>query len=306
MDFQGLLELLVINVVVVSQIWIQHLQCMQIVGHCYLRGGSELEPELGGLLYTALVVALAEIEQEFQYKMSGVYGYRIPEIEGIGLFTIQNDYFRIFFLCEGLYGRGIPYLAGKRISRNVKNLFDQLEATVPVDTCKSVHQTEEGSFWFNLMCLSGFGGNIAIKEMEKVYPLRYVRIKVDRTNSHDVNVVRLESAELGTLGYGWEDKLKMVSSKIEGIFGKPQSSFLVYEALFKQIKEFIPDFDPNTIILTYQRTVLLEPRSALVAFLSLESNELTIRYCLPVPEGLFIEGDQSIRPYLRSLLFDPL
>ena len=80
---------------VVSQIWVQHLHCMQIIGHCYLRGGSELEPELGGLLYTALVVTLAEIEQEFQYKMSGVYGYRIPEIEGIGLFTIQNDYFRI-------------------------------------------------------------------------------------------------------------------------------------------------------------------------------------------------------------------
>ena len=73
-----------------------------------------------------------------------------------------------------------------------------------------------------------------------------------------------------------------------------------------QIKEFIPDFSPNTVIITYQRTVLLEPRSALVAFLSLESNELTIRYCLPVPEGLIIEGDQSVRPYLKSLLFDPL
>lgn len=292
--------------VVVSQIWVQHLQCMQIIGHCYLRGGSELEPELGGLLYTALVVALSEIEQEFQYKMSGVYGYRIPEIQGIGLFTIQNNLFRIFFLVEGLYGRGVPYLAGKRISRKVKELFNQLEAKIPVDSCRSVHQVEEGSFWFDLMCSLGFGGNIAIKEMERIFPLRFVRIKVNRMEDHNVEVVRLESADLGTLGYGWQDKLELVTSKIEGIYGKPQSSFLVYEALFKQIKEFIPEFNPNTIILTYQKTVLLEPRSALVAFLSLKSDELTIRYCLPVPEGLYIEGDQSILPYLRSLFFDPI
>ena len=279
---------------------------MQIIGHCYLRGGSELEPELAGSLYTALVVALSEIEQEFQYKMSGVYGYRIPEIEGIGLFTIQNNHFRIFFLCEGLWGRGIPYLAGKKISRNVKGLFDQLDRLIPSDSCSKVHRVEQGSFWFDLMCSHGFMGQIIIKEMDRVFPLRYVRIRVNRKEDHDVEVVRLESAELGTLGYGWIDKIKMVASKIEGIYGKPQSSFLVYEALFMQIKEFIPDFSPNTVIITYQRTVLLEPRSALVAFLSLESNELTIRYCLPVPEGLIIEGDQSIRPYLKSLLFDPL
>lgn len=261
---------------------------------------------MAGSLFTALVVALSEIEQEFHYKMSGVYGYRIPEIEGIGLFTIQNDYFRIFFLCEGLYGKGIPYLSGKSISQNVKKLFAQLNELIPSDSCRKVHRAEQGSFWFDLMCSLGFGGNIEIKEVENVYPLRYVCIKVNRLNLRDVNVIRLESAELGTLGYGWADKIKMVASKIEGIYGKPQSSFLVYEALFKQIKEFIPDFEPNTIIITYQRTVLLEPESALVAFLTLKPDQLTIRYCLPIPEGLFMEGLQSIRPYLRSLLFDPL
>ncbi|MHA2225183.1 MAG: hypothetical protein ACXAC8_08255 [Candidatus Hodarchaeales archaeon] len=292
---------------VVSQIWVQHLQCTQIIGHCYLRGGSTMEPELGGLLYTALVVALADIEQSHKYLMSGVYGYKIPEIEGIGLFTIQNDYFRIFFLCEGLYGRGIPYLAGKGISSKINKLFNRLETLTPVDTCKSVHQAEEGSFWFSMMCSLGFGGQVTIKEMERVYPLRYVQIAVNRQNTHDINVVRLESAELGTLGYGFQDKLKIVSSKIEGIYGKPQSSFLVYEALFKQIKEFIPDFEPNTIILTYQKTTILEPSNALVAFLSLSrSDELTIRYCIPVPEGLSIEGDRFTHSYLQSLLFDPL
>ncbi|UCE14177.1 MAG: hypothetical protein JSV04_03120, partial [Candidatus Heimdallarchaeota archaeon] len=260
----------------------------------------------GGSLYTVLVLALSDIEQEFQYKMSGVYGYRIPEVEGIGLFTIQNDQFRIFFLCEGLYGRGIPYLAGKKISQKVAKLFDQLEILIPFDSCHQVHQAEEGSFWFDLMCSLGFGGNIHIKEMETIYPLRFVRIKVDRLDNNDVNVVRLESAELGSLGFGWVEKIQMVSSKIEGIYGKPQSSFLVYEALFKQIKEFIPDFEPNSIIITYQKTVLLEPQNALVAFLSLESNELTIRYCLPLPEGFFIEGAHTSLSYLRSLFFDPL
>ncbi|MFX0050464.1 MAG: hypothetical protein ACFFAJ_00535 [Candidatus Hodarchaeota archaeon] len=48
--------------VVVSQIWIQHLNCMQIIGHTHLRIGSEIEPELGGTLYTALLTALSQIE----------------------------------------------------------------------------------------------------------------------------------------------------------------------------------------------------------------------------------------------------
>ena len=60
---------------------------MAIIGPRHLRVGSELEPELGGSLYTALVISLAEIEKSHQYAMSGIYGYRIPH-EGIGLFTV--------------------------------------------------------------------------------------------------------------------------------------------------------------------------------------------------------------------------
>lgn len=43
-------------VVIVSQIWIQHLHCTQIIGHCHLRAGSEIDPFLGGSLFTAMVV----------------------------------------------------------------------------------------------------------------------------------------------------------------------------------------------------------------------------------------------------------
>ena len=90
--------------VVVSQIWVQCIRCMSIIGHVHLRVGSELEPELGGSLYTALVLALSEIEQFekalHQYAVSGVYGYRIPDNEGIGLFTVQRRNFRIFFFVK--------------------------------------------------------------------------------------------------------------------------------------------------------------------------------------------------------------
>ncbi len=146
--------------VVLSQIWVQHLHCTQIIGHCHLRTGSEIDPFLGGNLFTALVNTLADVEQEFKYTLSGFNGYRIPEIEGIGLFTVSNRRFRIFFLCEGFFHRGIPYLAGKEISRKIEKLFDQLEKKIPTDNCPLVHRLEDSYYWFDLMCSIGFGGEI--------------------------------------------------------------------------------------------------------------------------------------------------
>ena len=157
--------------VVVSQIWIQHLHCTQIIGHCHLRAGSEIDPFLGGSLFTAMVIALADVEQEFRFTMSGFYGYRIPEIEGIGLFTVSNKNFRIFFLCEGLYKKGIPYLAGKEISKKLEELFRQLEQKLPHDTCSLAHRLEDGYYWFDLMCSIGFGGEIQVETIQEVFPL---------------------------------------------------------------------------------------------------------------------------------------
>ncbi len=129
--------------VVVSQIWVQCTRCISIIGHVHLRVGSELEPELGGSLYTALVVALSEMEQSEptrqQYAVSGVYGYRIPDNEGIGLFTVQSANFRIFFLCEGLYGRGIPFLSGMKIGKKLRKLFFRLEEIITQDHCYQLH-----------------------------------------------------------------------------------------------------------------------------------------------------------------------
>ncbi len=290
---------------VVSQIWIQHLHCTQIIGHCHLRAGSEIDPFLGGSLFTAMVIALADVEQEFKYTMSGFYGYRIPEIEGIGLFTVSNKHFRIFFLCEGLYKKGIPYLPGKKISKKIEELLRRLEQKLPHDTCSLAHRLEDGYYWFDLMCSIGFGGEIQVEIIQEVFPLRSVSIHTQwgRAKGDDVSIIRIESSELGSLGYGWKDRDEMVSSKIEGIFTKPQRSFVVYNTLFTQIKEFIPEFEPNTIVLTYQHQAASRPQTALVAFLSIKYNILDIRYCIPIAEDIGLEGTNT-EAYLRSLFFD--
>ncbi|UCE14346.1 MAG: hypothetical protein JSV04_04010 [Candidatus Heimdallarchaeota archaeon] len=292
--------------VVVSQIWVQCLQCMAIIGHCHIRVGSELEPELGGSLYTALVIALSEIEQSpvhEQYAMSGVYGYRVPD-EGIGLFTVQRGHFRVFFLCEGLYSRGIPFLSGKKISKRLKNFFDQLERTITQDHCYLAHESEEDEyFWFNLIFSAGLGENIPLEELETIFPLRLVKIKVIKTDDKPITQ-SLESSELGTLGYGWGDIDQLVEQKVQGIFNKPQFSFFIYESLFHQIVEFVPDFKPNTIILSYH-TGDLQEDVGLIAMITFRENELNIRYCLPILLGLELEGSHKVQNYLRSMFLEP-
>ena len=295
--------------VVVSQIWIQHLSCMQIIGHCHLRVGSELEPALGGTLYTALVTALSEIEPPPNiYIMSGVYGFRIPNNEGIGFFTIQNKNFRIFFLCEGLFGQGIPYLAGTAISKRIRSLFKWLEREITVEDCKIAHVSkQEDTFWFDLIVSLGFGRNIPIEQYEKIYPLRYIEINASRSAENEVIINNLETSEIAApISIGWEHIDQVIAAKIQGIFSRPHFSFLVYEALFNQISEFVPDFQPNTIILTYSRGDLLENQSSIVSFLSINQSTLSIRYCLPMPRIVEIEGSQKVHLFLRSIYLNSL
>ena len=290
--------------VVVSQIWIQHLNCKSIIGHCHLRLGSDLEPILGGSLYTALVTALSEIEPPPNiYVMSGVYGFRIPDNEGIGFFTIQNKNFRIFFLCEGLFGRGIPYLAGTAISRRIRNLFAWLDSEISTDDCEIAHASnQDDSSWFDLIVSLGFGRNIPIDQYEKIYPLRYIEIHASRTSENEVVVNNLETSEMAAqLSYGWDHIDEVIANKIQGIFSRPHFSFLVYESLFNQISEFLPEFQPNTIILTYSRGDLLVNQSSIASFLTITENSLTIRYCLPMSRELEVEGSQSVHSFLRSI-----
>ncbi len=291
--------------VVISQIWIQHLHCTQIIGHCHLRTGSALEPELAGGLYSAMVIALADVEQEYQFTMSGVYGFKIPDIEGIGLFTVSNKYYRVFFLCEGLYKKGIPYLAGKKITKQINHLFDQLQERSDPSSCELIHQLEEGSYWFDLMCSTGFAGEIQLETIEEVFPLYSVAIHTKSHLPSENAIFRLESYILGSLGYGWKEQDDMVATKVEGIFREPQRSFEVYTTLFKQIREFSPQFEPNTIVLTYHPALRPQTTNFLIAFLSLKDDTLNIRYCIPSSAGLGIKGTPT-GVFLKSLYLETL
>ncbi|MFX0172401.1 MAG: hypothetical protein ACFE9L_10805 [Candidatus Hodarchaeota archaeon] len=163
----------------------------------------------------------------------------------------------------------------------------------------------DGVFWFNLIVSLGFGEQIPIEELEVVYLLKYAHMNAKREETHEVKIEALETADLGrSLGYGFEIIDELISSKVQGIISEPQFSFLIYKALFHQIREFVPDFHPNTIILTYSRGDFTKSQISLVAFLSLHKDELTIRYCLPMQSEAEIEGTYLISPYIRSLLFD--
>ncbi|MHA2172412.1 MAG: hypothetical protein ACXAB7_21280 [Candidatus Kariarchaeaceae archaeon] len=292
--------------VVISQIWVQHLQCTQIIGHCHLRAGSALDPDLAANLYSAMIIVLADVEQEFQYTMSGVYGYRIPDLEGIGLFTVADKYYRIFFLCEGLYKKGIPYLAGKKISKKINQLFAQLSKKTDSVSCKLTHRLESGSYWFDLLCSIGFGGEIEVDTIREIYPLYNVAIHTkSHLSSDNLNIFRLESSILGSLGYGFKDRDRIFETKIEGIFREPQRSFEVYSTLFKQIREISPTFEPNTLILTYHPTNRPRTANALIAILSLNIETLNIRYCIPVTPGFGIDGTTT-DAYLRTLYLESL
>lgn len=68
--------------------------------------------------------------------------------------------------------------------------------------------------------------------------------------------------------------------------------------------EYVPDFVPNTIILSYYTGDLQEDVS-LIALITFRNNELNIRYCLPMLHGLEIEGSYKVQNYLRSLFLVP-
>jgi hypothetical protein len=287
------------NMAVVSQIWIQHLRCGQIIGHCHFRVGSILEPELGGALYNALNLALEEVENTQNCCVSGVYGFQIPDIEGIGLFTIQNDHFRIHFLCEGLYTGGIPHLAGKQIAVQMQNLFQKLDRKENHETCRSGHKIEGGPFWFNLMASIGLKGHITLDEINNVYPIRLVRMRIAQKEKNNPNYLRnLEVINLGSLGHGWKHIEHLISVKIDGIFANPTYSYSVYKTIFQQFKEHIPKFNPQTVVVTYD--LAYQNEVALLAFLYFSKDSLSIKFCLPMSSELKIEGDQSILSSLQS------
>jgi hypothetical protein len=265
--------------------------------------GSELEPELGGALYSALTHALEELENTKRCGISGIFGFQIPEIEGIGLFTTENEYFRIYFLCEGLYDGGIPYLTGKELLQQIDQLFNKLDQIELVDLCSSGHKIRGGTFWFNLISSIGLKSYIHLEEIKKVYPLRLVRINLAHDDKNKPPTLQnLEVITLGSLGHGWEEIEQLISTKVEGIFNDPTYSFNIYKTLFHQFNEYTADFIPKTVILTYNDE--LKNNVSLLAFLSLDKDELNIRFCLPVGSELVLKGEHSIFSCLQTFLLN--
>jgi hypothetical protein len=145
----------------------------------------------------------------------------------------------------------------------------------------------------------GLQGHIALDTIKNVYPIRLIRIKVAQNKENDLKVLRnLEVVKLGSLGHGWKDIEHLVSAKIDGIFTNPTYSYRIYQTLFQQFKEYIPNFRPQTVVLTYD--LASQNEVALLAFLFFRNNNLNIKFCLPVNSESILEGDQSILSSLQS------
>ncbi len=284
--------------VLISQIWIQHRYCSQIIGHCAFRVGTELEPELGGALFSALTMTLESIEKTQQCCLSGAYGFQLPNIEGNGLFTIQNDDFRIYFLCEGLYSGGIPCLENKQFIQKTKHLFNALNQLGLQNTCKYGHKTLGDPFWFDFISSIGLGGHIHLDEIKKAYALRLIRINLAQTDGEEC-IRNLEIIKLGSLGPGWKGIDELISQKIEGIFIDPMHSFNVFCDFFRQFEGLNSDFGPSAIILAYNNE-FQENQIALLAVLTIDNDELNIRFCLPISSGLVLEDESTISSTLQS------
>ncbi|MHA2390170.1 MAG: hypothetical protein ACXACW_15725 [Candidatus Hodarchaeales archaeon] len=285
--------------VLISQVWIQHLYCGQIIGHCNFRVGTEIEPELGGALFSALTLTLESIESTQQCCIAGAYGFQLPNIEGIGLFTIQNDDFRIFFLCEGLYNGSIPSLENKQFNKKTNDLYDELKKFNFKNTCRDGHKIVGDHFWFDLLSSFGLGGHLYLDEIKKAYMLRLIRINLAQIDGKESRKIKnLENVKLGSLGLGWKDIDELISQKIEGIFINPEYSYDVFSDFFRQFRDLRSGFEPNAVILVYNNEFLNQ--IALLAVLTNYNRELSVRFGLPISSGLVLDDESLISSSLQS------
>ena len=288
-----------VRMVLISQIWIQHRYCGQIIGHCHFRVGTEIEPELGGVLFSALTMTLESIESTQHCCIAGAYGFQLPNIEGNGLFTTQNENFRIYFLCEGLYNGGIPSLANRQFIQKIKDLYNELNQLGLQNTCKDGHKIQGDPFWFDLISSIGLGGNLYLDEIKKAYPLRLIRMNLAQSDGEGSRYIsNLEIIKLGSLGPGWKGIDELISQKIDGIFLNPIHSFNVFCDFFRQFQDLRSDFEPNAVILAYNHEFLNQ--IALLAFLTIDNAVLNMRFCLPISSGLVLENESTISSSLQS------
>jgi hypothetical protein len=285
--------------VLISQLWIQHRYCGQIIGHCHFRVGTEIEPELGGALFSALMLTMENIERTQKCCIAGAYGFQLPDIEGMGIFTAQNKDFRLYFLCEGLYHGYIPDLENKKLTKKIKNLFYELDQISIHKTCRDGHKIKGDTFWYNLVSSIGLGGHFYLNEIKKVFPLRLLRMNLDQDEELGKRILKnLENIILGSLGLGWIEIDEWITQKIEGILINPEYSFDVFNGFFQHFKNLRNDFEPHAVILAYKNESLNQ--IVLLALLTYYKSELTIRFCHPINAESSIEDSIDISSPLQS------
>jgi len=295
--------------VLISQVWVQHLHCTQIIGYAYLRVGSDVDPDLACPLYYALVTALAELQKDegpADYsQLSGVYGYRLHK-QGLGLLAVQNENFRIILLCEGLLGKGIPCLIGNELT-GIQALLDHLDTIITTEECNQGHMSEERdeSFWFNLLVKFGLGKLEIEGLITKIYPLRFNKFQFTPGAGEEdkLFIKTLESAQQ-SLGHGFKGLDDLITEKVLLIHNRPQEIFQLYQSLFHQIGEFTKETPPNTLILTYYKGDIgdySDISSILIVLLGITPDELTLQFGVPLPD-LELEGSKDVHELLMQLI----
>ena len=295
--------------VLISQVWVQHLPCTQIIGYAYLRVGSDVDPDLACPLYHALVTALAELQKdegpEEYSRLSGVYGYRLRN-QGIGLLTVQNENFRIILLCEGFTGKGIPCLIGEALT-GIRKLLDQLDTLITKEDCWQGHISEERdeSFWFNLLVAHGLG-NLQIEGViSKIFPLQFNKFQFTPGVGEDdyLYIKTLEMAQQ-SLGHGFKGLDEIITKKVMLIYNRPHEIFQLYHSLFNQIGEFTKEVPPNSLILTYYKGDIgdySDISSILIVLIAITPEELTLQYGAPWPD-VELEEARDIYELLMQLI----
>jgi len=292
--------------VLISQIWIQHLPCTQIIGHCYLRLGTELDPDLASALYIAIITALNTTQSEKNEAnliLSGVYGFDSKQRDGLGIISVQSQKFRVLLLCEGFLGYGIPYLE-TYVLKKIRKLFDLLGEAISDDSCMGAHfhHLIDESFWYDLVIASGLGGQLQIDDViTDVYPLRLIHLEV-RQEEDEIFLSSIGDIKQASLGYGWQHLDNVIEKTIQAIFDDPHLHFRLYEALFLQLGEFQRDFSPDSLLLTFQKNNSTGQQLELVIFLSLSSTHFKLQFCFPLAPIISLDGSQKVYSSLQQII----
>lgn len=289
--------------VVISQIWIQHIPCTCFIGYSHLRIGSAKDPSLASALYTTLSSALESTKSsEDKYSVTSIYAFG-KQTEGFGLFSVQSNEYRLICLCEGVFQKGIPNL--KQSFDVFKALLDNLAKKIPSYDCEQGHLdfSRDENFWFDLIVSSGIAKQFNFEEFEFIYPMKSLEINyTPTTNIEDVVIESLEKSSFGALGYGWQHTDDIIERRIQNVYLDTKFNILIFDALFKQFEELTDDFKPQNLVMVFDNwnKESDDSMNTLTAFITRSNSKMKIVYSLPFVHDIEMQGMHSVKNYLRT------